>query len=997
MNNERIQDLINSDLDETEIAKELINWFIIKPDLIHSRYILDRTVFHLLVIKNKPLVLNELLEDTSWKILQTKPWLEIAATPDRKGFTLFHYTARSDEIASATMDVLFKFLPKHVNAPNNLGNTPLHEAVTAQKLWAVKKLVENKCDRSAKNSHNKTALELPEINQELRLALLAIDLSKLKSLDLRFRSPASSIGEASSSSLDSLRKSCPLLSTGRSSEASSSTSRSIEPLHSSLRYSDPGFSESNISDFDLDHEAEVNGVQVIKNIKVVQLLKNLVINYQTNKRSVISATLLNEFNELCTKSLLADDFVLSREPFFQNPENSELIHNIISGMYLRVDALYSRIQNITYTLNNDFLYMLASHISIADSNPRTPPELNLGIIENQALEYLWLLTACQTSHESKRQFDFLMITHRAIGILSSLSLHQLLIHLRSLYPYFDKDQKIVANFIVTQLIYYKAINAVKPKTKTVVQLRFLAKLNTDGEKGLGQLGVDINNHLFKINDLCSAYLKRPLLHNYYILNQGISSSDIIKFNPSFNTIVDQALSKTRAKRDEEVRIIAHELRMLTVSFYQQVSITEFHNKNWEKADLCPNREKEEHLCDSNCVTVGKSTLAPNIIEFTENFNKLSNYFVVKILDQPIKNLKNALQLLIEIGQALCPLNDEQYPDINHLMVISSIFNNTNISRLVNFARDLSAEDNAYRQEIDTITSGTKNYLMMRNVYSQFRTTLPFLGLIKRDITFAHDGNAHSEPLVRAEAFGKILKNLLSIKILINFERTHFRTDFPVFLKAYKCLDEDNVLRASLRKKPRKTDVIHWEHTPESMSCNLNTLIKEYLSNDIIPSVITSKKTYKPKHLPSFLINSIKSLIKIFKREFAPSHPEHNDNLFVLLSILSKLSIAIPELIRVNQFYYKEEELTAMKNVQLLLVKLDELKKSIQPSMPLLMEQKDKNDPEDNDTELRKNSKKRRSSHFLPGYSIFKSGIERHDVAVAGCSSDACSTSEQVLK
>ena len=998
MNKETIEALISSDIDEELIARKLIKWFIAQPDLIDLRYLLDRTVFHLLVIKNKPLVLNALLEDTTWKIFQDKSWHEVASSPDRTGWTLFHYAAQGEENTSATMDVLLKYFPNKINTQNNNGNTPLHEAIVAQRLWAVKKLVGKKCDRSIKNYDDKTALELVELNSELRLALLAIDLSTINFLDLRYRAPATSNREESPPSLNSVRESCPLLSTGRSSDASISSSSSLDSLHSSLRYPISSASEASSSDLSIEQEADVDKQQVIANKMALQLLKNLVKAYQTNKRSVISVSLQNEFNELCIKSLLADDFDLSNEPLFKFPENRQIIHDTISTLYPRVDELYSRIQNTTYTSINNFLYILASHISIADSTPLIPPVFNSGIIVNdQAQETLWLLTACQISHESKRTFDFAAVTHRALEILSSLSLFELLINLRTLYPYFDKDQKIVANFVVLQLLYYNAIDTVKQKENCTIEIQILTQLNSDKEKGLGKLGEDINQHLLKIHDLCSSYVTRPLLRNYYILNRGISQPALLKLHTSFDAIVDQALIKIRSKRTEEVRIIAHELRMLTISFYQHVSISEFHNKNWEKMDVCPKTEAEGHACDSNCVKVGKSTLAPHIVEFTEHFNKLSNYFVVKILSQPRKNIKNAVQLLIEIAQVLCPLNDEHYPDINHLMVISSVLNNVDISRLINYATDLSAEDNSYRMEIDTITSRNKNFQVMRNLYLQFRTTLPFLGLLLRDMTFAHDGNSNSEKLVRAEACGEILKKLLEIKLLINFEKIHFHTNFPVFLKEYTCLDEDHVQRASSRIKPRKSDEIHWEHSSEHFRSNLNTIIKDYLSIDIIPPIITPKRTIKPKNLPVFLISSITSIIKTFKKEYEkkPSKKQamQNKELLLLMSILSKLTIAIPEIIRINQQYYHAEHFTGTKSLESLKAKLEELKKSIESSMPLL-ELEDKKEPAERKAHIDSGSIKRRSAHYLQEHSIFKSGKESSDVSVAACSTDVSTIPEQ---
>lgn len=726
MNKEKIQSLIFSDEDEKEIARKLIKWFIKYPDLIKERYLIDRTVFHLLVLKNKSEALKLVLEDTTWRFFEDKSWYEIAALPDRAGCTPIHYVVRSDEKSLVTMNVLLKYIPAKINSKNNIGNTPLHEAVLTSKLWAVKALVAANCDRSILNGNGKSALDLAA-DTDVRQALLSIDLSTIKTLDLSHKTP-------SPESMDSLRDSFPLLSSDRSpySSPASSSSGSLSSRSLDLKISEPDTLDSS-----LDLEVDWDGDKFIANDVVFALLKQMVSAYQENKQSALYLQLQKQFNALCLQNLLSNDFDLSQEPLFKQNENRQVLSDTMSIMYPFVEKHYNRNKDKGYKLLKNFIYTIVPYISVADSEPRAVPVLDTGTIKKDTtLDVLWLLTAGQESRESKREIKFDIISNRALGILSSTSLLNLLINLRKLYPYFDKDQKIIANFVVLQLLYYDGINKIKQEANIALQLKFLCNLNADEEKGLGDLGKLINHHLNQIYNLSSVYSRNPLLRNYYILNQEVSRPSMVESYKSFDAIVNQALAKNRRSRVEEVQLIAHELRMLTFAFYQQVSSTEFYNKNWEKKDTCPNAETD-HICDNHCVKVGRSSLSPHIVEFTENFNKLSNYFVAKILAQPTGNLKNALQFLIEIGKALCPLAGEQYPDLNHLMVITSVFNNNNIMRL-NIIKELSTQDRESIEEIDKMVCKVKNSKWMRELYKAKRTTLPFLGVMLTDITFADE-------------------------------------------------------------------------------------------------------------------------------------------------------------------------------------------------------------------------------------------------------------------
>lgn len=895
MNKETIQALIFSEAEENDIARKLLEYFTNNPDLLDIHYVLNRNIFHLLVKQNKAQVLKLLFE---YSVAERSFWLDKAALPDRNGCTILHYAARNAEHARETMEVVLQYLPTLINSKNKYGQTSLHEAVSAQRVWAVKRLVSFKdCDRSIKNSLLKTAIEMPEVTDEIRQAYLSLDLSAIKLLDLRHR-------ENSPGSRDSFRDSFPMLSSGNT----PSPSRGLEYQYSLLRYQGSSSPTSSSSELSGEQEMQMDENQIIANEVVVSKLKQLLKIYITNKHSVICAPLLKEFSALFREHLLADDFDLSKEEAFQNHETGQILNDVLSSLYPCVNEAYAQNQSEYFILIDSFIHLLVPQISIADSKRRIAPKFNSDDEQqNMVRDTLWLLTACQLSHKSRRVFNFEVITNRALGVLSFISLLDVLVNLKALYPYFDRDQKLVANFIVLQLLYYNAINQVIPPSKLDFRLQFICKLNTNKENGLGIMGKAINRHLLKMQSLSLVSTKNILLHNFYILNRQASHPELVKSYRSFEQIVDLALTKSRDTRVDEVQIMAHELRILTFSLYQNVLIGEFWNNGWTKAD--------------------RSKLSPRIVEFTDYFNKLSNYFVAKILSQPTCNIKNALQLFIEIAQALCPLADELYPDINHLMVIGfGVLANTNITRLTSFLKDLPSKDRRYLEEISKIVSPEKNYKIMRELYREFRTTLPFLGLLCRDMTFANDGN--EEKIIKAEACGEILKKVLEVKLLVNFELTNFQTNLPTLLKEYTPTVDERLYSASRRLQPIKNDVIHWENTTEKMRINTDNIIINYILIDLLPTLIVNKKPCPPNQILSTLVDSLGTRIKKIKKEVekpsAKSKETPVQQLLQLLGIIEKLKETIPDIVRINNMYYELGISPEMKKPELFLAKLDEL-------------------------------------------------------------------------
>ncbi|CEG56915.1 RasGEF domain-containing protein [Legionella fallonii] len=919
---ETIRALITSDQDEQKIEKKIVKILKANPSLASRADFFDRSIFHLLFLHKKYNVIDALLK--------ARHWQDSALLGDHHGNTLLHYIVnRGTEEELHLINIILEQLPEIINRVNESGNTALHEAIIGQKLWAAKCLV--RCahiDRMIKNKNEQTVMDLAEDKSEFKQILLYINLSSLD-LRSRFTRPGSK---------DNLRENFPVL-TSRSHSDSSSSPKTSELLHSPLK-----FSESSLSELDSSDESEKIESPKEKQKEIMSddeaersnrfrlrgILKKLADKLKDDRKSPYCHELKELFVDECHRICLLD------EALECTPEIAEIIEMTLNHLDRSVQERYTKIQNSNYNILSMFVFMLINNNLTVDAEPRSKPIIHEDYkYQAKALKTVWLLTACQSSFDAKREFDFAIIAQRALGVLPSYSYLEILVCIRRLYPDFDRAQKLVANFIVLQLLIYHVNDKVNPFPTLKMQLRFICQLNVDEHHGLGKLGEQINAYLNKATQLNMALSREPLLRNFHFLNRQINQPTFVRMNQSFDELVNNALSKTKKKRVHEVSLIASELRMLTIYLYQRVSIAEFADSNWLKTN--------------------KQTLSPHISLFTEALNKLSTYFTEKILTQPEDNIQNALQFLSEIAEAICPLDGENYPDLNSSMLLSSVFNKTPISRLKPIFEALDPIGQKVIKELDTVTSQEKHALFMREVYHNRKTALPFCGEFLTNMTFAHDGNAKT--LFRAESFGCVLKKLMEVKLLINFTKVHFHTDLSIFITEYQDPGEEYLDCLSYRHQPSKAHVINLD-TAASFDSLLDELKINYLSKNILPSVMLNGELHPPQQLAA-------KLIFFYTKQLNSPRSE------LLTQSFDKLQETIHEIIKINNEYYYPKKLA------------DKLKASLFSSQLTKMEKRVKNDEEQEEEKIleskqenekkpaRKGTLRRRSLHFLESLNIIQ--------------------------
>lgn len=871
MKTKKILSLISTENDQDVILKKLDLWFSKDPQLIEKTYIFERNIFHLLVLKNKTKVLDKLLSDEQRK--------SIAQRADRLGNTLLHFAVRNGEENQDTLNVLLKHFPEMVNTQNSSENTPFHDAILFDQLWAVNIFLKHKqTKRSIKNANDKTAPELALGNPAIRQAILSIDLSKIQLLDLRHR-PSS----ANSRSLDSFHDSFPLMSSRSASSDSLVSPDSVDSSSPSFKLQEINWRALNFDPVEEQEDTEVLDRKPVEPYSLTPYLKKLFVAHQEKNRSY--QKLFKRVCKLFCKYHLSDALDLSE---FSAATVQEVLLNIISSSYSAVTAQYKQIQNRNFKLFQDFSSLLLSN------NLMLPEQKEVAVSEKKSLtNALKLLTACKETPESIREFDFERIAHRALGLLSAYDLVTILINLRRLYKEFDYHEKLVANYVVWQLFTYQCIEGLSPSSAAFLQMKFLFKCNVDEELGLGLLGMQINSLFDALIENNSDVFNVPVLSNYQLITQRLAEYKLSQ--DSFEHLVDRAIELKQGEREYEVKRIAQEMRILTINFYQNVLIKEFSGCGWVKEESKKN--------------------APHIEELTQFFNKLSACFVKKILSQPGDNIKNALQFMLELAHELCLLDGEKYPDLNHLMLICSVLNNNNILRLSNSFELLSSKERKTLAELEHMVSKESNSKWMREVYRLYRTTLPFLGILLTDVTFATDGNHY--PLSRFEAVGGILMRVLEIKTLLNYKYSRNTTDLQDFLNNSPEISEDDLYLASLRIQPRKSDVINLDDSSKDWQSILDNLNHNFLNNNLIPAVIFKGQTHSPIQLANQLISCfskyMERLHKAIKElsegeELSPEQLKLKEEHGKIQQLIKQLEKTIERIIEVNKTFYVKQKL-----------------------------------------------------------------------------------------
>lgn len=937
MNKEKIVGLIDSDTAQEIIANILIDQFKNDPALFFDlEFIKKRSIFHLLVSKNMSMVIEQLLK--------IPPLRALAFKADKYGQTFLHYACKDIKTDPQLLITLLPHIPEMVNAQDNSGNTPLHLAILCKHQTIVWILVKNiKVNRSLKNHAQKTPFELAaDEDEQLKKARLYVDLTQIKLPDLnRYEKPLTPSSERFTDSF-------PLLSSRHLSGASSSSDSLSSPHLLTPSLAASGSNELSQSDFSLLDEEDSDNERLSAHLLFERLIKA----YQQEPTSLEYQEAEQYFFSICRC------IDLSKVPNLESliistPGNLHLIYKLQTKLYPQILSQYQRIQENKRQLLEQFISLLIRNGLMADSEPYPLPDFTKIAQEPEQcsiLEQIWLITAEQIQANLERQPDLRTVNLRTLGLQFSLPFETILQSLRTLFPLFDHHQRLIANFIVWKILYNGDNEDVVSLTQDQLQFKLFKKHNARTGVGLGELGSQLNESLAQLITHHQAYHTNRLFKNYQLLTTWSGFSAFNSVRLSFDNMIEEALAsvekdntkpKDNAKPKDNTKLkgnaklknniepkdnitpIAEELKIITKEFYQSVSLQEFNN------------ERNDAL---------------NLAAQTKYFNQLNSYFIDKIIGRSPERVLATIKLLLQLAQALFVFGQDIQPDLNHLMLISSILNTTSISRLTKYLDRLSPQEKIIIKELNSLVSKEKNSQWMRKIPAVFKDSLPFPGNILSDIYFAKEGN--SSPVSGAEEIGKILVNLLEIKERVKFLPTCSYSNLKEFHQQLPIFDPDLMYYASLRMQSKQSDVIELLCTKDKFLSTLETLNQEYLQNSIIPSV-----KYQDVVIPSSELGN--KLLSLFLTMLPPSNSCPIEEIKLFQDAVKQLEITLKKLNEISRQYQHVNHPEKL-NLCYFNIQINQLKQRVSKLIPI-----EPTTTEASSSETAPQPKTRRNSFFFP--------------------------------
>ncbi|HHT9887428.1 TPA: RasGEF domain-containing protein [Legionella pneumophila] len=883
MNKKKIVRLIFSDKDPIYIAKKINKWFTENPALFNENLLPNRNIFHFLILNHKTAVIKSLLEYGDFKALACKL--------DINDQSLIHFLVNKQYFTKDIITLLIEYFPELPNVVDKEGNTPLHLAVKTKNIDAILALISNNnVRRTVKNSAGKTAFDLAEDDQKIKNALLSLDLAHVKPSFWGIKnSPVTSSHAQVYFKFPLLFSSFQshLPSSIKATQDEDTTFREVSPIF--VGSSEASKKKKEVVDFEI-------------------LFKKLIEAYEPDNTTLSYQQIQKEICFLCDKIEIKNSKYL-QDLVLHSRENTAIVYSILVRLSPLVNQRFIEIQeNIYGLLKSHIIHILEDSLAFELIKTNCPNFKMLDESREEILRTLWLITSCQDIEESPRQLNLEKMTRRSLGLLSIVTFEELLNDFLKLFPFFDRQQKWMANFIVWQLINYNSIIPFFKYTKELdSELMLFLKCNTDPKIGLSEQGAPLKK-LFK--SLINFNKNQPLLMNYRLLNTWILQGNMINSPQSFDSLVEQALKGNPSKRKLAIQLIANEIRGLTVSFYQNVSMSEFYHFNWLKEN--------------------KDLLAPNIVLLTHYFNQLNNYFITKVLEQKPEDVVNALEMLIQLGRQLCFNEKNSYSDINHLMMIASVLNSSVLSRLTEYFELLSYESKKILKEINEISKSTHNYKSIREIYNVQKKSLPCLAILLMDITFAKEGNVTQLGFI--DSMGEIFTKIIGVKTSLNFAINPFQTDLPTFLNGYRPSNDDKLYYDSLRFQPRTKDVFDLKFGDPDVV--LNQLNELYLDNTIIPNVRLHGKIYSTRVF-------LKKLLLWFAEHLESTELDVKEKVHRLIPVLLQLQITIEKSIKINNEFYFPKFHPKKINPEYFAAKINELKLHLDELKKLLEENEEK--------------------------------------------------------
>lgn len=303
------------------------------------------------------------------------------------------------------------------------------------------------------------------------------------------------------------------------------------------------------------------------------------------------------------------------------------------------------------------------------------------------------------------------------------------------------------------------------------------------------------------------------------------------------------INKKDPLKQEDCRYIAREMSNFTIDFYQKFWLKLF-NDNSNKIDL------------NDSYTALK-----------QQFNLLAFFIEHTILQQTTaRERARAIMLFAMVAKECLHLGTG--PDFNSLAFIMSVISAPVICRLKNSFALIDKKTSKLIDALTSISDCSWNYKLLRTLTKDYPGSLPYVGLIFKDIIMMGESNNLVDDL---DILGEIYRPLLLLKRRVEFVKITFKSDLPLQLKRFASFDDNRFRKMSCLYEPEMlvlSDTLKLETFVE--------MLNKIKSNNYPLMVVRESKCFQENKALEAILIWLKIMVKSGQVDSVTSEEIYND-------------------------------------------------------------------------------------------------------------------------
>lgn len=385
--------------------------------------------------------------------------------------------------------------------------------------------------------------------------------------------------------------------------------------------------------------------------------------------------------------------------------------------------------------------------------------------------YIQIINLLCENHDTAkddRVFNKNDITYSALGLQNYLPASEIVLYLVGMLPRFDLYQKLTAILLVKELLMTDVHHQLANDLLFCRAIEaFTCAIQSDSSlpPSAGEQSALLN----EIYELKLNYTADLIIINKHVLQKCQRYHVDCHQAMSIDTLLKSALTSETKERQNCVIKFAQDLNSLSIMFFQDVHLDEFHNKAWEREN--------------------KNATSPNIVEHLNLYNRVVNLITDSILRMPAEEIPYAIAFCVEVAQMLCEGNDPIGPDLNAAMKILGALDIGPISRMASVLERVPQHQQQLLGELLELTNPAHNYSWQRKLIAQMPHTLPFCGILTKDIINILE---NTNLLAKIKLLGKNFSEIIRAQVSVSGRQIRLNTNIVYAANYYADLDADTV-------------------------------------------------------------------------------------------------------------------------------------------------------------------------------------------------------------